>query len=104
MCMNVLPACRNMHHVCTCWISLELGRQMVVSHSVSVGDRTQVLCKSNKRSQPVHRLSSPGHLPFQDGLIPLGEWDVVKAHPSSEKDSLPFSLFVCVCLRVRVCV
>lgn len=104
MCMNVLPARRNMHHVCTCWISLELGRQMVVSHSVSVRNRTQVLCKSSMRSQAVHHLSSPGHLPFQDGLIPLGECHVVKAHPSYKKDSLPFSLFVCVRLHVRVCV
>lgn len=107
MCINVLPARRNRHHVCTCWISLEPGRQMVVIHSVSMGNRTQVLCKSNMCSQPVHHLSSPEHLPFQDGLIPLGEWDVVKAHPSYKKNSLPFSLTylsVCACMCVCVCV
>lgn len=64
-----LLACIYVHHLHAVLIkarrgphipSLEL--QMVVSHDVDAGTPTKVLCKSNKCSLPLSRLSSPKRL------------------------------------------
>jgi hypothetical protein len=45
---------------------LELEFQTVVSYHDSVGNRTWVLCKSSKLSQPLSHLSSPDRSSFSD--------------------------------------